>query len=318
LLNRLRTQGKTVILVTHKLREIMAVTDRVAVMRQGALVAEFATRDTTPGELAERMVGRTVSWQVEKSAALPGELRLVVKNLVVRDRRGVVRVKGVNFELRGGEIVGVAGVAGNGQSELLDALAGICRPTSGEIWLEGHELVRAALSPRARRRLGLAHVPEDRLRQGLVAEFSAQDNAILGQHDRPAYNRGWLQNRGAILAGTTGGSCITWGAVREVLIYGRQVRKQARDVSRWGRRNLLHDDSPRDLGVPTDQLALQRERESRYLMEREARRLAEGSTARPTDCEAEPSLARRLLAIRQGRARSTAAARRHGVEEPPS
>jgi hypothetical protein len=124
--------------------------------------------------------------------------------------------------------------------------------------------------------------------------------------------------RGAILAGTTGGSCITWGAVREVLIYGRQVRKQARDVSRWGRRNLLHDDSPRDLGVPTDQLWLQRERESRYLMEREARRLAEGSTARPTDCEAEPSLARRLLAIRQGRARSTAAARRHGVEEPPS
>ena len=201
LLDRLRAQGKTVILVTHKLREIMAVTDRVAVMRQGALVAEFATRDTTPGELAERMVGRTVSWQVEKSATRPGESRLVVKNLVVRDRRGVVRVKGVSFTLRGGEIVGVAGVAGNGQSELLDALAGICRPTSGEIWLDGLELVRAALSPRARRRLGLAHVPEDRLRQGLVAEFSAQDNAILGQHDRPAYNRGWLQNRGAILAG---------------------------------------------------------------------------------------------------------------------
>jgi simple sugar transport system ATP-binding protein len=201
LLGRLRAQGRTVILVTHKLREIMAVTDRVAVMRQGALVAEFATRDTTPGELAERMVGRTVSWQVEKAAARPGEPRLVVKDLVVRDRRGVVRVKGVNFELRAGEIVGVAGVAGNGQSELLDALAGICRPASGEIWLDGHELVRAALSPRARRRLGLAHVPEDRLRQGLVAEFSAQDNAILGQHDRPAYNRGWLQNRRAILAG---------------------------------------------------------------------------------------------------------------------
>ena len=123
---------------------------------------------------------------------------------------------------------------------------------------------------------------------------------------------------GAILAGATGGSCITWGAVREVLIYGRQVRKQARDVSRWGRRNLLHDDSPRDLGVPTDQLWLQRERESRYLMEREARRLAEGSTAGPTDCEAGPSLARRLLAIRHGPARSTAAARRHGVQEPPS
>ena len=201
LLNRLRAQGQTVILVTHKLREIMAVTDRVTVMRQGALVADLATRDTTPGELAERMVGRTVSWQVEKAAARTGEPRLVVKDLVVCDRRGVARVKGVSFELRAGEIVGVAGVAGNGQSELLDALAGICRPVSGEIWLDGHELVREALSSRARRRLGLAHVPEDRLRQGLVAEFPAQDNAILGQHDRPAYNRGWLQNRAAILAG---------------------------------------------------------------------------------------------------------------------
>jgi simple sugar transport system ATP-binding protein len=201
LLGRLRAQGKTVILVTHKLREIMAVTDRVAVMRQGALVADLATCATTMGDLAERMVGRTVAWQVEKSAARPGASRLVVKNLVVRDRRGVARVKGVSFELRAGEIVGVAGVAGNGQSELLDALAGIGRPTSGEIWFEGHELVREALSPRARRRLGLAHVPEDRLHQGLVADFSAQDNAILGQHDRPVYNRGWLQNRAAIRSG---------------------------------------------------------------------------------------------------------------------
>lgn len=125
--------------------------------------------------------------------------------------------------------------------------------------------------------------------------------------------------RQAVLAGTTDGSCVTWGAVREVLIYGQQVRKQARDVSRWGRRNLLRDDAPRDLGVPTDQLELQREAERRYLLEREARRLADGSTAGTTDRETERGLARRLLNMRRGaRARSMAAAHRHEVEEPPA
>lgn len=125
--------------------------------------------------------------------------------------------------------------------------------------------------------------------------------------------------RAAILAGTTTGSCTTWGAVREVLIYGRQVRKQAHDVSRWGRRNLLRDDTPRDLGVPTDQLELQRERERNYLLEREARRLAGGSTAGSTDRDTEPGLAQRLLNMRQGaRTRSMAAAHRHEVEEPPA
>ena len=124
--------------------------------------------------------------------------------------------------------------------------------------------------------------------------------------------------RAAILAGMTDGSCITWGAVREVLIYGRQVRKQARDVSRWGRRNLLRDDTQRDLGVPADQLELQRELERRYLLEREARRRAAGLTEREGQREAERGLARRLLAIRQAaRARSTRASGRREVEEPP-
>ena len=121
--------------------------------------------------------------------------------------------------------------------------------------------------------------------------------------------------RRAILAGTTSGSCITWGAVREVLIYGLQVRKQAHDVSRWGRRNLLRDGTPRDLGVPADQLELQRERELGYIRERDARRGSDGSPAR----EAESGPARRLLAIRRRvRARSMAAAGRREVEEPPA
>ena len=201
LLARLREQGKAVILVTHKLREIMAVTDRVTVMRQGAVVSEVATVETSPRALAEKMVGRSVLLQVEKGPARPGEVLMTVKNLEVRDRLGVARLKGLSFELRAGEIVGIAGVAGNGQSELLEALSGMCRPSKGEIWLQGHELVGESVGPQGRRKLGLAHVPEDRLRVGVVASFTAESNAILGYHDSAVCNRGLLMDRGAILAG---------------------------------------------------------------------------------------------------------------------
>ena len=200
MLGRLRSQGKTVILVTHKLREIMAVTDRVTVMRQGAVVAEVETQHTSPRELAEKMVGRAVLLQVDKTPAHPGPALLEVRDLEMCDPRGVPRLKGVSFELRAGEIVGVAGVSGNGQSELLESLAGTRTPSRGRILLNGTDLLAQGLGPRARRRLGLAYVPEDRLRLGVVASFSAQDNVILGYHDRPAYNRGWLADSRAILA----------------------------------------------------------------------------------------------------------------------
>ena len=200
MLVRLREQGKTVILVTHKLREIMAVTNRVTVMRQGAVVAEVETRDTSPRDLAEKMVGRAVLLQVEKGPARVGEPLIEVKDLEVRDELGVPRVKGASFTLRAGEIVGIAGVAGNGQSELLEALAGIREPSRGQIIMGGHNLGGETLDARARRTLGLAHVPEDRLRMGVVASFSAQHNAILGYHDLLAYNRGALLDRDAILS----------------------------------------------------------------------------------------------------------------------
>jgi len=198
MLRRLRDEGKSVILVTHKLREIMAITDRVTVMRQGVIVGEVATATTSPRELAEKMVGRAVLLRVEKKLAQPGATLLAVRDLEVRDRLGVARVKGVSFDLRAGEIVGVAGVSGNGQSELLEALAGIRFPTRGSIALQNHDLVREHLGPRERRALGLAHVPEDRLRMGVVTNFSAEDNAILGYHDRAECNRGALLDRAAI------------------------------------------------------------------------------------------------------------------------
>ena len=198
MLARLREQGKTAILVTHKLREIMAIADRVTVMRQGAVVAERATAETSPRELAERMVGRPVLLDVQKSPARPGAPMLEVTDLEVLDRRGTPRVKGVSLVVRSAEIVGIAGVAGNGQSELLEALSGICAPSRGTIRLAGREAPGGA---RERRRQGLAHVPEDRLRMGVVGSFSAEENAILGYQDRSEYGWGAVLNRAAIRSG---------------------------------------------------------------------------------------------------------------------
>src|SRR5262245_21326510 len=171
ILDALRRQGKTVLLITHKLREIQDATDVVTVMRQGRVVATHPTAETTPEQLAELMVGRTVSLRVEKSAAQPGETILEVVDLVVEDGLGVQRVKGVSFVVRRGEIVGVAGVAGNGQSELLEVLAGIRPVTSGRILWKTQDLGSDSCSPREWREHGLAHVPEDRHRMGLVIPF---------------------------------------------------------------------------------------------------------------------------------------------------
>jgi general nucleoside transport system ATP-binding protein len=201
ILRSLREQGKTVLLVTHKLREIRDVTDVVTVMRQGGVVTTRPTAETTAEALAELMVGRRVSLRVDTGPRDPGEPVLEVRDLVVRDAQGVVRVKGVSFTVRRGEIVGVAGVAGNGQSELLEALAGIRRSTSGQLRWKGRELADGrARSPRELRRLGLAHVPEDRQRMGLILPFTAQESAILGYHDEPAYNGVLRLRRGAVSA----------------------------------------------------------------------------------------------------------------------
>jgi simple sugar transport system ATP-binding protein len=200
----LRGQGKTVILVTHKLREIMAITDRVSVMRQGAVVHETATAGTSPRALAEQMVGRAVLLRVEKGPARPGPALLEVRNLEVRDRLGVARVRGASFVLRAGEIVGIAGVSGNGQSELLEALSGIRAPSGGSIMLGGRDIAGEGVGPRGRRAMGIAHVPEDRLKMGVVASFSAEDNAILGYHVRPEFSGRGILRRGAIRAGCEG------------------------------------------------------------------------------------------------------------------
>jgi simple sugar transport system ATP-binding protein len=199
ILTSLRDEGKTVVLITHKLREIREATDVVTVMRHGAIVATLPTAETTPEQLAELMVGRKVSLRVDKAPARLGEPVLEVTDLVVEDGLGVERVKRVSFTARRGEIVGIAGVAGNGQSELLEALAGIRPVKSGQIRLKSDALRDAAArSPRRLRRLGLAHVPEDRHRMGLVIPFVARESAILGYHGEATYNGPIRLHRSAV------------------------------------------------------------------------------------------------------------------------
>jgi ABC-type uncharacterized transport system ATPase subunit len=189
ILRSLRRQGKTVLLITHKLREIRQVTDGVTIMSRGRVVATLPTAETAPEALAELMVGRAVALRVDKAPARPGETVLEVAGLVVEDAWGARRVKGVSFSVRRGEILGVAGVAGNGQSELLEALAGIRPVATGRIRWKGRDLADAEVrSPRHWRQRGLAHVPEDRQRMGLVVPFAARESAILGYHRDAAYN----------------------------------------------------------------------------------------------------------------------------------
>jgi simple sugar transport system ATP-binding protein len=196
-LRQLKAEGKTVIFITHKLKEIMAITERVSVMRRGEMVATLDTTRTSPEELAELMVGRRVLLRVEKGACRPKQTVLDVINLTVKDADGVVRVDDVSFSVRAGEIVGIAGVVGNGQSELLEAITGIRQPVSGEILLNGKPLACDAAEARQRK---LAHVPEDRHRFGVVTSFNASDNFILGYQDDKKYQRGPFLDRSAIVS----------------------------------------------------------------------------------------------------------------------
>jgi simple sugar transport system ATP-binding protein len=188
ILGTLKEQGKTVVLITHKLREIMAATDNVSVMRQGEMVAHRKTADTSPEELSELMVGRRVLLRLEKGPAAPGETVLDVENLCVENAQGVRKVKNASFKVRAGEIVGIAGVSGNGQSELLEALGGIRSATEGQVLLNDRDVTPGkGVDAAELRRQGVAHVPEDRHRMAMVTAFSAEEAAILGYQDDPAY-----------------------------------------------------------------------------------------------------------------------------------
>ena len=181
----------SIIFISHKLNEVLDIADRITVLRRGKVVETLPAAGATEENLARLMVGREVLLRVEKTPATPGEPLLRVSDLSVRDDRGVEKVRGVSFEVREGEIVGIAGVDGNGQTELIDALAGLRRAESGEIELAGEECMRATVREQYDR--GIGHIPQDRQRRGLVLDFSIAENVAL--HDfrkRPNARFGWL------------------------------------------------------------------------------------------------------------------------------
>jgi general nucleoside transport system ATP-binding protein len=198
ILRRMRGQGKTVVIITHKLTEVLAISDEVTVMRDGRVVGRLQTKETNAAELARLMVGREVLLRVEKTPAKIGSAELSVQKLSVTARGGAKPVKEVSFEVRKGEILGIAGVEGNGQTELMEALAGLLGPSqlSGKILIEDRDITREGA--RLRRELRIAHIPEDRHRRGLLLEFDLAENSILGVHYRKpivAYAGIFLDNR---------------------------------------------------------------------------------------------------------------------------
>ncbi len=203
-LRRLRAQGKTIILITHKLREVLALCDFVTVMRAGQVVHECATHGATVEQLAQAMVGRKLQAPAARLAApADAPVRLLATGIHCQDAHGVQRLRGVSLQVRAGEIVGVAGVAGNGQTELLEILSGMRRPSSGDLQVGGvHYSAAQWLDPQAARRAGLAHVPEDRHERGLVMPFAAWESAVLGYERLASYSQGlWLKTR-AMLSDT--------------------------------------------------------------------------------------------------------------------
>ncbi|WP_129672235.1 ABC transporter ATP-binding protein [Candidatus Chloroploca sp. Khr17] len=188
----LTAQGKSLIFITHKLREVLEVADRIMVLRGGRVVGETTPAEASEASLASLMVGRTVLLQVDKEAARPGAAVLEVRNLQVRDDRQLMAVNDVSFEVQAGEILGIAGVQGNGQTELVQALNGLRSAVAGLIRIAGQDVTLA--SSRTISELGVAHIPEDRQRDGIIVSYPLTDNGVLEYYYREPFARGIVRN----------------------------------------------------------------------------------------------------------------------------
>lgn len=194
ILKELTKQGKTVIIITHKLKEIKQVTDYCTIIRRGKKIDTVKVEDVSEEDLASMMVGRNVSFKVDKVDKKPGEVVLEIDNLYVKDNRGLDAVKGLSLKLRKGEILGIAGVDGNGQKELLEALTGLRKVESGKIIMNGKDITN--LSPREIIDSGINNIPEDRQKRGLVLDFTVAENLILeNYHKEPFSNKGKLNHK---------------------------------------------------------------------------------------------------------------------------
>jgi simple sugar transport system ATP-binding protein len=186
-LQRLRAGGTSIVFISHKLYEVLEIADRITVIRRGKVVGEADPKTATEELLAEMMVGREVSLTVEKGPAHPSEVMLAVQDLTVADDRGSIVVDGCSFEVRAGEILGIAGVAGNGQEQLVEALTGLRRVRSGTVRLGDRAVTNA--SARALTEMGLAYIPGDRQRYGLVLSYPIEDNLVLTDYHKPPFSR---------------------------------------------------------------------------------------------------------------------------------
>ncbi len=195
ILRRMKEQGKTVIIITHKLDEVLAISDEVTVMRDGKSVGNVKTSETSAKDLARMIVGRDVLLRVDKSDATPDGTILEVKGLSVSGKNGPA-VKGVSFAVRAGEIVGIAGIEGNGQTELIEALSGLTKATGGNVEFDGKDITNH--SARQLKELGIAHIPEDRHKRGLLLQSDLAENSILGVHYRAPVSSGGMMNNSAI------------------------------------------------------------------------------------------------------------------------
>jgi general nucleoside transport system ATP-binding protein len=197
IVKQLRNGGRSVIFISHKLREVQTIADTITVLRRGKIVGERAA-DATEEDLAALMVGRNVQLRVAKDAPAPGDVVLAVRDLAVRGDDGGLPVNGLSFDVRAGEILGIAGVQGNGQTELCEALMGLRPIVAGTVRMSGRDLTRAR--PRARLAAGIAYVPEDRKEDGLVGNFSVAENLILDMYERPEFSSGLNLRLAAIAA----------------------------------------------------------------------------------------------------------------------
>lgn len=195
-LRRLRAEGKTIVFISHILEEVLDIADRISVLRRGRVVGTLDAAGATKAQIAEMMVGRPVLMELDVPPAEPGPARLEVEGLVVGGARGRPAVRGVSFSVKAGEILGIAGIEGNGQSELVETLVGLRVPTAGRLLIMGEDVTRSG--PRAIRLMGVAHIPEDRHRRGLVLPMEVWENLILGHHFRGEFGEGFLLDRGAI------------------------------------------------------------------------------------------------------------------------
>ncbi|MDQ0195106.1 simple sugar transport system ATP-binding protein [Paenibacillus wynnii] len=187
IMKRLVAEGKSIILITHKLKEIMQISDRVTIIRRGKVIDTVQTSNTNPNELAEKMVGRGVTFKVDKQAPHVGQAVLKLNDVNSKNKDGISVLNGLSFEVKAGEILGIAGVDGNGQSELLQAITGLRKIDSGSITMTGKEI--ANLSPREVIEMNVSHIPEDRHKHGLVLDFTVSENMVLETYYKSPYNK---------------------------------------------------------------------------------------------------------------------------------